>query len=272
MRKRVNLPNQTDEVSADEVGYDMTPIGEKRVSVASLLSQLTPQERANLGIHCGYMMKRSSSLWLWLCPSLPDWLPTFAIDYFDLHEWKQRYFVLLGQYIYRFTDDQADHQKGCPIPIQATTPSLMRYVSSSDNSGSSGSSGNSTLPESAEPYCIYLSALRKTVTVKCSNDAECKDWIRAILNQKSLGIRQQLGHVAAPDKRIRELDQLAQEMYDSSVAREIREANATRRKAEGVLGQQLGMDESDRTADELAAAFAQSSATYSPMGVRSSKQ
>ena len=74
MRKRVNL-NQSqasDEQRAGtaDVAFDMTPLGEKRISITSLLASVSPEERVALGIHCGYMEKRNSSLVLWMCPSL----------------------------------------------------------------------------------------------------------------------------------------------------------------------------------------------------------
>jgi len=80
-----------------------------------------------------------------------------------------------------------------------------------------------------------------------------------------------LGHVPASDKRIAELDLLAQEKYENSIAREIRESNALRRKAEGVLGQQIS-SELEETADELSAAFEREGgkSTFSPMNVRRS--
>ena len=149
---------------------------------------------------------------------------------------------------------------------------LMRHVTA-DGSPSSSSS-NSTLPVSTEPNCIYLSSLRKTITVKCANQEECAAWVRSLLSQKSIGIRQHLGHVPASDKRLVELDLLAEEKYNSSIAREISEANAMRRKAQGMLGQQI-TSEVEETADEMAFAFENGSvngrnATFSPMNIRSS--
>jgi hypothetical protein len=191
--------------------------------------------------------------------------------------------------LYRFTDEQADSPKGCPIPIQSTSPTLMRHVpadgsvgSSSSSSSSSSSNSTGTLPESPEPNCIYLSSLRKTITVKCANQEECVTWVRAILSQKSIGIRQHLGHAPASDKRIAELDLLAQEKYNNSIAREIRESDALRRKAESALGQPITTDmDMEGTAEELASAFRNGNgngsgrnpnSTYSPMTVRSSQQ
>ncbi len=173
MRKRANLSGETNEAPdlLEQVSLRMADHMANGVpTVASLLSELDMAEKSKLGIQCGYLDKKNSSLALWLCPSLTKCLPLWLINMFGLQPWKRRYFVLVGNFLYRFTDDQADTIKGTPIPIQATNPILLPNPDDKDGSQSEASSNTSAGYEPEDsPHCILLSSIRKNVTIRASS-------------------------------------------------------------------------------------------------------
>lgn len=59
----------------------------------------------------GYLHKYSPSIWSYLFPCI-------------FNSWKKRYFIVIGNYIYRFVTDHDDMIKGIPIPIDSININL----------------------------------------------------------------------------------------------------------------------------------------------------
>ena len=61
----------------------------------------------------GYLHKYSPNIWTYLFPCF-------------FQPWKRRYFVVIGNYIYRYVSDHEDVMKGIPIPIDSINVKLIQ--------------------------------------------------------------------------------------------------------------------------------------------------
>ena len=72
------------------------------------------------------------------------------IDYFPccFKLWKTRFFVLQGEYLYRFKDEAGEKPKGVPIPIQACKIRALTHDVERYNAGE--------FQQAISLYCHYL--------------------------------------------------------------------------------------------------------------------
>ena len=87
--------------------------------------------------------------------------------------WTSRFFILVGNYLFRFSSESAESPKGVPIPLDSVT---VRH---------------STIENSFE-----LAMIRKVYTIKAESAESCRSWIKAINDRKGAAIREDLGHAA----------------------------------------------------------------------------
>jgi hypothetical protein len=127
--------------------------GQLTISAAELLA-LKPQP-----FH-GTLMKRDRS---WIAFFLPCLFP----------KWKQRYFVIAGNYLFRFTDEEAESPKGVPIPLD-----VCQIHEVAD-----------------EPGVFEVNSIRKNYLLRAENVDEMRKWIRALKVRKVEAIRENMGHV-----------------------------------------------------------------------------
>jgi hypothetical protein len=134
------------------------------ISAAELLS-MTPQP-----FH-GYMMKKDNG---WLAYLLPCWMPA----------WKKRFFVVCGNYLFRFEDEEGEKPKGVPIPLDGCM-----------------------ITEIGENKFV-VNCIRKTYCLQAADTDDLRKWIKAIKTRKLEAIRENMGHVEVNQKifvRIRDI-------------------------------------------------------------------
>lgn len=117
------------------------------------------QELLEIGaVKHGYADKVDTS---WRARWLPCMYPQF----------KKRYFILIGSFLFRYSTDNGDSPKGVPLPMDAITVRIIDSVT------------------------FEVSTLRKDYHIRTANAAECAEWVKAIKARKASAIRENMGHV-----------------------------------------------------------------------------
>lgn len=107
----------------------------------------------------GYAMKKDNSMMSIVLPCIYS-------------KWKRRYFILVGNFLFRYADEHGEVPKGVPIPLE------------------------SIIIKKIEPATMELSTIRKTYCIQLSNSQECDEWIAAIKLRKIESIRENMGHAS----------------------------------------------------------------------------
>ncbi len=124
----------------------------------------------------GYLKKKSNSWWASILPCL-----------FPL--WKTRFFVLVGNFLIRYPDEQpAQSPKGLPIPLDAVQISRVDNVT------------------------IQLKMISKSYFLMADSEESCTVWQQALVNRKSQAIREQMGH-APLDSRVDAVNKAATKLF-----------------------------------------------------------
>lgn len=143
----------------------------------------------------GTLQKRSSS---WLLALFPTWLLSCFMPL-----WKSRYFMVVGQFIYRFKEQyDIDKVKGCPIPIKSIHVRSLKYIE-----------GDTARNEIDLPHCFEISMLRKTYIMQAANDRDRRTWVSTLLDAKHQIIKEDLGHVHVPPK-VKKLNDKAGNLFE----------------------------------------------------------
>ena len=124
----------------------------------------------------GVLYKYNNSIWSFLLYFLP-WL---------YEKWKKRYFVLIGNYLYKFKHDNDEMIRGSPIPLDAVMDlkiitDMSKYDSSYNNSDNNY-------------YYFEIITLKKTYILKSNDHDEMMRWITAIKRRKLQSIKESMGH------------------------------------------------------------------------------
>ena len=137
--------------------------------------------------HSGYLEKKNSSIWSY-------YLPCF------FKQWKQRYFVIIGNYLFRFDSENGEKPKGIPIPLDSSKISILNI----------------------EEFTFEVWMIRKLYTFKASSKDECRKWVRLLNDRKAEAIRENLGH-APLSKSIKLTNKVATNLVKSKLEKEIKE-------------------------------------------------
>lgn len=182
LRKR-NLINADEGVGSDET-RDFTPLlmqnsnSNKAPSAYDLL-QKNPTK-------FGYAMKKNNSC---LVKVLPCWVP----------EYKRRFFILLGNFLYRFSSEHGEKIKGVPIPLDAVKLNTVDSITFS------------------------ISMIRKEYIIRCDSASDCGSWVNEINKRKHQAIRENMGH-APIDPAVKDLNEMSSKMFFDRLDREREEA------------------------------------------------
>jgi hypothetical protein len=130
----------------------------------------------------GFALKKSNSCLTSICPC---WFP----------EYKRRFFILIGNFLYRYGSESGERPKGVPIPLDAVTISTL------------------------DSTTFKLKMIRKDYIIRCDTPTECSEWVKAITSRKYLAIREELGH-SPIDPAIKELNSNASKMFLDRLERE----------------------------------------------------
>lgn len=164
----------------------------------------------------GALQKRNSSVWMTVMPCCVS------------EKWKTRYFVLVGAYLYRFSDEQATMQKGTPISITSATIRTLNFDPAQPDKWQEHDAYGS------EPYCFELVMLRKRVLLQAANAGERASWVQALQARRQLAIRENLGH-SPMDPRVRALDKSAKQLNERRLQREADEAQHMLKEGQNLI-------------------------------------
>lgn len=134
----------------------------------------------------GICMKKNNSMLAYLFPCI-------------VPQWKKRFFVLVGSYLYRFESEVGERPKGSPIPIDACSVACK------------------------EDGFFEVHTLRKRYIVKVDTAAEAREWVEAIKERKYQAIKENMGH-APLDPLVKKQNALAARLCDKKLLQERREA------------------------------------------------
>ena len=158
----------------------------------------------------GFLLKRNNSMMMHLMPCC-------------LKKWKQRYFVLLGGYLYRFSSYPDGTVKGVPIPVDSCT---IRQLED----------GDVTLDPGEEiTACFEVSMIRKQYIFMASSSAECLQWVASLKARKMQAIKENLGHATVPPQ-IRALNDKASKKVSVRIRRDRDEGEARIKEMTRELG------------------------------------
>lgn len=152
-------------------GVSLLPVQDRNGEDGPTVDQLLRSEPAK----SGYLLKRDVPF-LGVCPlccrgnSLALLL---TIDHGSAVRWKERYFVLIGSYLFRFESQHSITPKGTPLPVDVCDVS-MDVVD--------------------EKPCVVVRTLRGDSVLASDSPGECKEWIDAINRAKQRTIKERLGH------------------------------------------------------------------------------
>lgn len=86
--------------------------------------------------------------------------------------WKPRYFILIGNFLFRFREETSSRPKGVPIPIDSATVSL----------------------DTEHENCFRVYTVRKNYIIRAKSKNEAISWINAVNERKAQVIKENLGH------------------------------------------------------------------------------
>ena len=155
-RRTMEMVNVNDnkETSNDDFSMNMNKFtGNGSPSAQSLLS-LVPTP------YSGYVEKKNNSIWSYYLPCI-------------FKQWKRRFFVLIGNYLFRFDSENGEKPKGIPIPLDSSKISIKNI----------------------EECTFEVWMIRKLYTMRASSKDECRKWVKILNDRKADAIRENLGHV-----------------------------------------------------------------------------
>eukprot|EP00571_Detonula_confervacea_P015027 CAMPEP_0172309104 /NCGR_PEP_ID=MMETSP1058-20130122/9491_1 /TAXON_ID=83371 /ORGANISM="Detonula confervacea, Strain CCMP 353" /LENGTH=207 /DNA_ID=CAMNT_0013021663 /DNA_START=238 /DNA_END=857 /DNA_ORIENTATION=+ len=105
-------------------------------------------------------------------------------------QWKRRYLIALGGYLYRFKDEDGSSPKGAPIPV-ATTDS--RIISNEDVASGEFNIVLDLLPEGCNAV-IEISSIGKTQYFAVESREEATTWVNSLRQMQQDIITRNMGH------------------------------------------------------------------------------
>ena len=133
--------------------------------------------------YSGYCMKKSNSY-------LPFFLPCIY------KKWKRRYFILCGNYLFRYSDEFGEKPKGVPIPLGSCQ---IKALNSFD---------------------FEISTLRKQYVIRTDSETNRDTWLKAIRERKSQAVRETMGHAPVEDT-IRMANKAGEKLFQERLKRDV---------------------------------------------------
>lgn len=104
-------------------------------------------------------------------------------------QWKRRYLIALGGYLYRFTDGEGATPKGAPLHV-ATTDSRL---ASRDDDDYAASGAFDALPEGCAAV-FAVASLGKTQYFAVESLEEARVWVDSLREMRQSAITREMGH------------------------------------------------------------------------------
>eukprot|EP01041_Mallomonas_annulata_P009848 gene9848-20485_t len=134
-------------------------------------------------VKAGWLEKKNESCLSWMCP-------------YCIKPWKRRYFILIGNFLFRYSSTESDNPKGVPIPVDSVTVSLC-----------------------LDDLCFEISTLRKSYILRATSADECKSWMNEIRKRKQLSIKEGLGHLPT-NSNIEFVNRIGMKLFDDRLRRD----------------------------------------------------
>lgn len=192
-RSNSNSKSSTqDKIEEDEEQETLLP-NQKSAWFASNIS-ISCQELLNLQEHIkhGLCYKRNKSIFAYLFPCF-------------VPKWKTRYLVVVGNYIYRFSDDQATKTKGVPIPLDSAT--IQKDQTNNE-------------------FILQIKTIRKSYEIKFDDARMLDEWYTYIKERKGRSIQERMGHLPI-SKEVQKLNKKSDALFNRVLYNDVRDHGAS---------------------------------------------
>lgn len=163
-----------------------------KTSTDSIVVALNKNEMNDtiLTTKCGYLYKRHDTVLSYFFPFL-------------FSPWRKRYFRLIGQFLYRYTDETSDNIKGIPIPLDfATTIDID------------------------EGDIFTITMIRKKYIIKAESNDDCNSWVKELKIHREIVIKESLGHKKVDEKYI-EINKIGHKIFFEKLRKESLQHNTS---------------------------------------------
>ena len=126
-------------------------------------------------------------------------------------KYRERYFILIGNYLFRFISKTSDKPKGLPIPIDTITTTKIDNIT------------------------FELAMIRKIYIIQVFTSNECDEWIEAIQQRKNESIREKMGHKKYKYSEIEQINKIADRMFNRKVNQESLETGGSNDISSGFM-------------------------------------
>ncbi len=129
-------------------------------------------------------------------------------------QWKRRYLIALGEYLYRFKNEDGASPKGSPIPVATAEARII----SSESDNEDYSFVFDLLPEDCHAV-FEVSSIGKTQYFAVASKEEATIWVTSIRQMKQDAITRNMGHsrdIPYP-KEWRAFDESARRLKDQKI-------------------------------------------------------
>ena len=204
---------------SDESVISITMLRQAVQEASSPLPSETSSDSTSTGVGVqwkeGFLDKKTRDMFDGLLPKICDCRVRWKLN---------RYLVAVGQYVYRFKDDNGTSLKGVPIPLLSANIKLLLFKGE-----------DHPMNEVESPFCFEISTLRKTYTYRAANDAEARDWVH-FLNQKKMMAHKEVRHHAKVHPAIAKMDRISKRLYSARMQLDLERARDSHDEAEALLG------------------------------------
>ena len=152
-RKLTEFNNRETDVEKESLIMNMSSNRQDKTPSAPQLIALDPAKS-------GWLDKKNNSILSHICCCF-------------VKEYKSRFVIVIGNYLFRFSSPESNFPKGVPIPLDSVNISV-----SSEND-----------------HVFELSSVRKSYIFRASSAEERDNWVNIIKSRKLQAIKEGLGHV-----------------------------------------------------------------------------
>ena len=175
-------------------GVGKTSGGGESLSAESLLSAGPT--------HTGNAFKLHSPMFYQFCPPfLQRWIETWWCLQMFRPQWKSRFLVLIGAFLYKFRNEHGREPKGSPIP----TDTVDVYVVASEDRA------DESIPSLPDGYrgLFCVSSLRKQQFYAVATNEEASIWVTSLRERRQETVRQSMGHQGSMPYPFERFDSMA---------------------------------------------------------------
>mmetsp|Transcript_34415 Transcript_34415/g.56237 ORF Transcript_34415/g.56237 Transcript_34415/m.56237 type:complete len:242 (-) Transcript_34415:29-754(-) len=179
LRQR-NVPQNTANRETDP--FTMVNYDEAHLSARALL--------AASPVHSSTAMKMHVPVMYTFLPATVQWFLSRCCPRSWSPQWKRRYLIALGEYVYRFKDEDGSTPKGSPIPVATTD---ARIISDHDDENGEFRIVHDLLPEGCNAV-FEISSIGKTQYFAVESREEAMIWVNSLRQMRQDAITRQMGH------------------------------------------------------------------------------